>query len=84
MATTSAITCVNPNISLDEMANSILVEHVTTKVTGLLTTIIEADSGDLVKVASCGNVPLSGMQILRMAFGIDDDGDTTLVLYVKV
>jgi hypothetical protein len=83
MALTDALTCVNPNISLDELLNSIRVKDTVSGNTGLLTTIVNAETGNLVKLA-CGQPPLSAVQILRMAFGIDDDGDTTLVLIVKI
>ena len=82
MAMTDALSCVNPNISLDELLNSIRVKDTGSGNTGLLTTIVNADTGDLVKLG-CGEPPLSAVQILRMAFGIDNDGDTTLVLIVK-
>lgn len=82
MAITDALTCVNPNISLDELLNSIRVKDTGSGHTGLLTTIVNADTGNIVKLG-CGEPPLSAVQILRMAFGIDNDGDTTLVLIVK-
>ena len=82
MALSDALTCVDPNVSLDQLLNSIRVKDTVSGNTGLLTTIVNADTGDLVKLA-CGAPPLSAVQILRMAFGIDSDGDTTLVLIVK-
>jgi hypothetical protein len=82
MALTDALTCVDPNISLDQLLNSIRVKDTVSGKTGLLTTIVTADTGNLVKMA-CSEPPLPAMQILRMAFGIDGDGDTTLVLIVK-
>lgn len=82
MALTDALTCVDPNISLNELLNSIRVKDTVSGNTGLLTTIVNAATGNLVKLG-CSEPPLSDLQILRMAFGIDDDGDTTLVLIVK-
>lgn len=87
MALANSLTCVNPNISLSELANSILFKEsdASDAVTGLLVTMVDVDTNDIVPVAAClkGGVPLSFEQILRMAFGIDSDGHTTLVLFVK-
>ena len=85
MALANALTCVNPNISLEELANSILYKDsdAPDAITGLLTTIVDVDANEIVKTPACGGPPLDAMQILRMAFGIDTDGDTTMVLFVK-
>ena len=85
MALANKLTCVDPNISLSELANSILYKESDAPgaVTGLLVTFVDVVSGDIVPVSACGGVPFSIEQILRMAFGLDDDGHTTVVLFVK-
>lgn len=85
MALANSLTCVDPNISLDQLLLSILYKASAAPdaITGLLTTIVDVDSGDIVPVAACAGLNPSSLNILRMAFGLDDDGDTTLVLFVK-
>lgn len=85
MALGNSLTCVDPNISLDQLLNSILYKETDAPdaITGLLTTMVNVDSNEIVKHPACGGPPLPALQIIRMAFGIDDDGDTTLVLFVK-
>lgn len=78
----SAITCLNPNISLAELLNSILVTNADTGDVGLRTVTQSADFADITPVVNCNMPPLSIEDIIRRAIVLDDDGKPAINLVI--
>jgi len=78
----SAITCNNPNISLAELLNSILVLNADTGDVGLRTVTQATDFADITPVVNCNMPPLSIEDIIRRAIVLDDDGQPAINLVI--
>ena len=78
----SAITCLNPNISLAELLNSILVLNADTGDVGLRTVTQATDFEDITPVVNCNMPPLSIEDIIRRAIVLDGDGKPAINLVI--
>lgn len=83
MATEAVINCGNPNISLEELWNSILVT-LDDGTTGLRYIEVSAAANTINENPACGGVPLAPQEIIRRAFGVTATGKTALVLIREV
>lgn len=78
----NAIDCNNPNISLEELFNSILVINADTGDVGLRTVTQTADFADISPVVNCNMPPLSIKDIVRRAIVLDGDGKPAINLVI--
>lgn len=79
MPTTAVLSCVDPNISLDQLLNSILVK-LDDGTTGLRYIEVDAAAATINEHPECGAPGLAPEQIFRRAFGLTATGKTALVL----
>lgn len=73
------ISCVDPNISLDQLYNSILV-RLDDGTVGLRVINVSAAANTINEHPECGAPPLPIEQVFRRAFGLTATGKTALVL----
>lgn len=76
------ISCVDPNISLSQLMNSVRVKKISTGEQGLRAVFLTASAADLIGI-ECSEVMLSETQILRMAFGLTATGKTAIVFITE-
>lgn len=76
------ISCVNPNISLNELLNSVRVKKISTGEQGLRAVFLTADEADILGI-ECGLVPLGDTDVLRGAFGLTATGKTAIVFITE-